>query len=90
MSQSDAGAYSVALEMVRLGPSSHNGQPWRIILDGDVVKFFHVKEYSILKQLDMGIAFCHFDLATKELGIEGVWSKEKINDSNYVTTWCKS
>lgn len=90
LSQVDSGKYSVALEMVRIGPSSHNSQPWRVVLDGDVVNFFHVKNYSILKKLDMGIAFCHFDLATKEQGIEGVWSKENISDSNYVATWRKS
>jgi hypothetical protein len=44
-----AGAYAVPLEMVRLGPSASNKQPWRIIRDRDRFDFFlsHTKGYGI-------------------------------------------
>jgi nitroreductase len=35
LSQDKAGAYAVPLEMVRLGPSASNKQPWRVIKDKD-------------------------------------------------------
>ena len=91
MSLNDASVYSVGFEMVRIAPSASNGQPWRLILDGDSVHFYHdEKEYSMFKQLDMGIAFCHFDLAMKEKGIYGILSRESVSDSRYVATWTKS
>jgi hypothetical protein len=91
LSLNDASVYSVGFEMVRIAPSGSNGQPWRLNLDGDSVHFYHdEKEYSMFKQLDMGIAFCHFDLAMKEKGIYGILSRESVSDSRYVATWTKS
>ena len=90
LNNGEGGVYSVGLEMVRIAPSSSNSQPWRVVLDGDSVHFYHdEKEYSILKQLDLGIAICHFDLATREQGISGVWSRESMSDTSYVATWNK-
>ena len=78
--------YRTALEMVRLGPSASNRQPWRVVKHG---KFWHfylqrspgyqerklVKLYTVadLQRIDMGIAMCHFELTLKELGVEGEW-----------------
>ncbi|MDW7656201.1 MAG: nitroreductase family protein [Bacillota bacterium] len=66
------------LEMVRLGPSASNKQPWRILLTNTACQFYEYKEpgYSDrlpydIQRIDMGIAACHFDLAAKEQGIIG-------------------
>ena len=40
LSPEEAGAYAVPLEMVRLGPSASNKQPWRIIQDGNAWHFY--------------------------------------------------
>lgn len=39
LSQEDAGAYVHPLETVRLAPSSHNAQPWRVVLDSGCYHF---------------------------------------------------
>ena len=88
LSEEEAGAYSVPLEMVRLGPSASNKQPWRIFKDNDS-NLFHLflyrnkkyeKSYRMmgtvdLQRLDMGIAMCHFELAAREEGLKGSWQK---------------
>lgn len=76
--------FGEALEMVRLGPSASNKQPWRVLyLDN---KFhFYLEEtpgysksfpYNIQK-IDMGIAACHFDLICQEKGVDLDFSVEK-------------
>ena len=92
-----AGVYSEAFENVRLGPSASNGQPWRLVLDGEKVHFFVMGArsgtYSSMQRLDIGIAFCHFELTMKENGILGEWSvsNPEITDSfSYVATWNNS
>jgi hypothetical protein len=89
LSPNDAGLYTQALEMVRIAPTGSNGQPWRLVLDGNSVHFHHDDSYySITKRLDIGIAFSHFDLAMKEKGIEGKWMIDSsLNESGYVSTW---
>jgi len=66
------------LEMVRLGPSASNKQPWRILLKGNSCHFYEYKEpgYSDrfqydIQRVDIGIAAAHFDHAVKEKGIKG-------------------
>ena len=81
-----AGDYAKPLEMVRIGPSASNRQPWRILKDGDIWHFYLqrtpgyrkrrlVKLFttSDLQRVDMGIAMCHFELTARELGLEGRW-----------------
>ena len=81
-----AGAYPTALEMVRLGPSASNRQPWRIIKQGNLWHFYLqrspgyqerklVKLYTTadLQRIDMGIAMCHFELTLREQGVNGAW-----------------
>lgn len=67
-----------ALEMVRLGPSASNKQPWRILRRDNAWHFYEYKEpgYSKsfpydIQRVDMGIAAAHFDLSAKELEIHG-------------------
>lgn len=79
-----AGRLAAALEMVRLGPSASNKQPWRAVLSADrqQVHFYlqHTPNYSgnklgfEMQRIDIGIAACNFELACRELGIQGVWT----------------
>jgi nitroreductase len=85
LSPEAAGAYALPLEMVRLGPSATNKQPWRVI-KGDNTWHFYLQRTpgygqglnkmfvkSDLQRLDMGIALCHFELAAREAGLDGRW-----------------
>jgi len=86
LARASAGVYAPALDMVRLGPSARNKQPWRIIWDGDAWHFYlqRQKDRTIklasalmliedLQRIDMGIAMCHFELTARELGLAGRW-----------------
>jgi hypothetical protein len=80
-----AGDYAVALEMVRLGPSASNKQPWRIVREGRRWHFFiqRARAYNRrtlglvgiadMPRLDIGIALCHFELTAHELNLRGAW-----------------
>lgn len=78
----EAEKYEMPLEMVRLGPSAKNRQPWRIIKDNEQ-NIFHFYRTSTenYARLDISIAVCHFDLTCKGEKIKGVWYKE---DSNFL------
>ena len=85
LSHERAGAYATPLEMVRLGPSATNLQPWRILRQGKAWHFYlrRTRGYgrstsgliggTDLQRVDMGIAMSHFELAANELGLEGEW-----------------
>jgi len=81
LSAGEAGSYEPCLEAVRLAPSAANRQPWRIVRedDGDMFRFFvdrppARKEPSAdIRDIDLGIAMCHFELVAGELGLEGAW-----------------
>ena len=97
LNESTAGLYSIPLEMIRLGPSASNKQPWRVIKDGKAFHFFlsRNKGYGIpsydMQKNDMGIAKCHFELSSKELELKGSWVQDDINldnDWEYICTWC--
>ena len=92
LDRSRAGDLENALEAIRLGPSSKNGQPWRILVAGDktAVHFYNLNDWH----LDRGIAVCHFDLQVKEQGVPGEWRVENPgitvpDDVNYVISWFK-
>ena len=91
LSMDYAGVYREAFENVRLGPSASNGQPWRLVQDRDKIHFYaKTTEYSRMQRLDLGIAFCHFDLTMVEKGLVGDWSVSdpEITESlHYVATW---
>ncbi len=79
----EAGDLEFPLEMVRLGPSASNKQPWRIVIKDNICHFYEEKEpgYSDrfpydIQRIDMGIAAAHFDFAAKEKGIKGYFSIE--------------
>jgi hypothetical protein len=86
LNKSSAGNYALALEMVRLGPSASNKQPWQIVMDGSDWHFFLKRTHgyrdgninktlsiSDLQRVDIGIAMCHFQLTAEELGLNGTW-----------------
>lgn len=90
LSSDEAGLYAVPLEMVRIGPSASNKQPWRIIKDGDSWHFYmqRTKGYGTsftlkllniadLQRVDMGIAMCHFEMTAGELGLKGKWGMKE-------------
>jgi hypothetical protein len=97
LSETRAGAHTVPLEMVRLGPSASNKQPWRVIKDKNAFHFFlcRTKGYGVtsydLQKNDIGIAKCHFELSANELGLNGVWQeRERVNTPagwEYISTW---
>ncbi len=78
LAKEEAGDLEFPLEMVRLGPSASNKQPWRILLRGNACHFYEFKEpgYSNsfsydIQRVDMGIGAAHFDFSVKERGIKG-------------------
>jgi hypothetical protein len=102
LNKENAGLLEIPIEMVRIGPSASNKQPWRLLLSGDrkVCHFFieHTPNYSSklgydMQLLDIGIAMCQFELACKELNVEGRWSVAnptiKLPNENfeYIVSW---
>ncbi|MFN2165390.1 MAG: nitroreductase family protein, partial [Anaerolineae bacterium] len=88
--QDEAGAYAAPLEMVRLGPSASNKQPWRVVKLGTLWHFYlsRTRGYgqgrlakgmapADMQRLDMGIAMCHFERTAAELGLAGRWVVEQ-------------
>lgn len=85
LSSERSGTYAEPLEMVRLGPSASNNQPWRVIRDGSRWHFYlqrtkgyagrNAKVFKLpdLQRVDMGIAICHFTLVAREMGLSGEW-----------------
>jgi hypothetical protein len=107
LSKEKAGVYAEALEMLRLAPSARNYQPWRVVQDGSCFHFYLHRNQELqpdslllrllgivdLQRVDIGIAMCHFELAAKELGLDGKWELRaptpQIQDTplEYVITW---
>lgn len=96
----DAGKFATALEMVRLGPSASNKQPWRAVKQGNVIHFYMKpnKGYADglgydIQRVDLGIAVCHFDAMIQAQGIEGHFEKlvgpekEKRDDVSYIISF---
>ena len=90
----DLDEFGKVLEMVRLGPSASNRQPWRILRRGNQWHFYLQRTpgyrnrpltrwttVADLQRIDMGIALCHFELTACELGLSGQWmvSDPRVN-----------
>ena len=86
LSKTSAGVYEVPMEMVRLGPSASNKQPWQIVRVGKDWHFYLRRTEGYrngavnktlkivdLQRVDIGIAMCHFQLTARELGLPGRW-----------------
>ena len=102
LNKENVGRLETPIEMVRLGPSASNKQPWRLLLSSDrkVCHFYieHTPNYSSklgydMQLLDMGIAMGQFELACKEVEIEGSWVLENPNiplpneHIEYIVSW---
>jgi nitroreductase len=81
-----SGALAPALEAVRWAPSASNKQPWRLIRQDGRWHFYlqRTKGYgkgllgklspmADVQRIDLGIVMCHFEMAARELGLEGTW-----------------
>jgi nitroreductase len=95
-----AGKYKTVLECVKAAPSATNQQPWRFLREEASEKppVYHLYLertkgyiYPPGQNIDLGIAMCHFELAARELGLDGDW---QISDHSadaggreYVATW---
>ncbi len=88
--------YEKALEMVRIAPSASNKQPWRMIKSGNAYHFYlsRTPNYGVLEfdiqMNDIGIAMCHFELSSNELGLIGRWifdENKEIEGLEYIKTW---
>jgi hypothetical protein len=102
LTKEQAGPFEIPIEMVRLGPSASNKQPWRLVVSQDrkVCHFYieHTPNYSSklgydMQLLDMGIAMCQFELVCRELSIEGGWTVEEPilklpnEQTEYIVSW---
>lgn len=102
LTKEKAGDLEVPLEMVRLGPSASNKQPWRILIKDNACHFYEYKQpgYSDsfpydIQRVDMGIAGAHFDFSVKEKGLKGYFDTEcepelELPDHmEYVFSWIR-
>lgn len=75
----EAGPLRLPLELVLLAPSAVNKQPWRMVVCGNTVHFYekrskgYVSDGWDIQKIDMGIALCHFALASEEAGLHPVF-----------------
>jgi nitroreductase len=92
LTEGAAGEWRNVLEAVRLAPSATNGQPWRIVKQGDVLHFYRNTGHGEISRVDMGIAACHFELVSREQGLKGNWVKADPGvqagiEMTYFITW---
>jgi nitroreductase len=93
LSSAAAGEYATALEMLRLGPSASNKQPWRVVRADNRWHFYlkrtpgyrerrlnRATTVADLQRIDMGIAMCHFGLTAHETGLQGDWIVDEPAD----------
>ena len=92
------GELAVPLKMVRLAPSAVNKQPWRGVIEDEMVHFYLKRSKGFGKEgkldmqmIDMGIALCHFELAAKECGLKTEFIQRApehlLNDAEYVASY---
>ena len=101
LEKNEAGEYATSLEAVRIAPSASNKQPWRIVKEKEEHVFhFYLKgtrgygkafKGVQLQNIDMGIAMCHFELASNEMGLIGRWEDKKppmdVGNMEYIVSW---
>ena len=78
LTETNAGPYAVPLELVRLGPSASNRQPWRVVRTPKAFHFYKAQSPGYAKglgfdiqKIDLGIAACHFHLSALENNLAG-------------------
>lgn len=73
--------FGFILEMVRLAPSASNKQPWRVVVNENMLHFYLKRTpnynktiiHADLQRVDMGIAIAHAELALNEKNIPHRW-----------------
>lgn len=72
LKRKNAGSLEEGFDLVKIGPSAVNKQPWRIVLDNDLIHFFmrSSKGYFDIQKIDLGIALYHFDAFLSENSIK--------------------
>ena len=77
LTREKAGGLLTSLEMVRIAPSAVNKQPWRVVVGDNMIHFYLKRSKGFGKEgkldmqmIDMGIALCHFALASKECDLD--------------------
>jgi len=86
LTRQEADSYALPLDMVRLGPSASNKQPWRVVQKEQGFHFYlqrtpgyprrlfgFLLQLADLQRLDLGIALAHFELTCREHGLPGTW-----------------
>lgn len=100
LNKEDLGIYGEALEMVRIGPSASNKQPWRIVKEENLYHLYLERTPDYAKGLgydiqliDMGIAKYHFETTLKQKNDDGHWeqwnSHPSYDNFEYISTWLK-
>jgi nitroreductase len=103
LTEESAARYRDPLEMLRLGPSASNRQPWRVVKEPhqDIYHLYLRRSLGYdklikavdLQRLDLGIAMSHFELTARELGLAGRWARLSPSLSplpertEYVRSW---
>jgi nitroreductase len=100
LSRERAGAAAVPLDMVRLGPSASNKQPWRVMMEGDAWHLYLQRTPGYnrgtgpdLQRVDAGIAMAHLELAAAECGLHGTWQTDAPpidtpdERTQYIASW---
>lgn len=100
LNKEELGIYGEALEMISIGPSASNKQPWRMVKEENLYHLFlertpgYAKELAYdIQLLDMGIAKYHFEATLKEENHDGHWerwdSHPEYEKLEYISTWLK-
>ncbi len=99
LTKEKAGKLLTPLEMVRLAPSAVNKQPWRVVVCENKAHFYLVRNKEVtqgkaldMQKIDMGIALCHFAVASKETGLDISFeinepNIEKPKGAEYIATY---
>lgn len=81
LSEAESGDYAVPLAMLRLAPSSSNGQPVRVLKEKNIYHFFETHsaklspEEVFTKKVDLGIGLAHFHQTALERNLSGKFVK---------------
>jgi nitroreductase len=98
LSKETAHEYAEVLDLVRVGPSASNKQPWRFVKDQHRYHLFldRTPGYGSMMKYDLqlndgGIAKCHFELACIERQLSGSWKvldpKPECGPWEYLVSW---
>ncbi|MGC9324362.1 MAG: nitroreductase family protein [Desulfomonilia bacterium] len=97
----DDSPYRIPFEMVRIGPSASNRQPWRILCADGNMHFFLQRSIGYkamfkdidIQKIDMGIAMLHFELTCRERSLPGNWEvkhpevRSLPGNTEYIVSW---